>query len=516
MLAVVMLITMLPQTQLVNVNAAALTATASVPYLGHTTNPIKIGTKQQDEKWVQTVLKEGNKTHYVFCLDLGKTCRTGDTFSYNYTTGTDAWETYSSESTNETRALYAKIGHWYYNNGNFTKKRWIYAQALIWAVTEGETSKTELTNVIKALNDDPVIYGSTSYKSTKTAANLYSEIFDVNNVSIKVRTWVNENNNRQKLFEVVDETQAYNYLTLSKSSKYRQRVTVYKEDELGNPVQGADFTLAIKNVMELDDIKIGNGQESEEITDITGTSTFEMSGQTGQNGLIWWKITYSMESLEYGYVPAEDLQKMNDDEKAAVKAEMNNKGITYTDDLSQNGAEQLAERDLSYQFDRIKNRYELKETSSGNENLLVSEEYADGKEFILNATYSWGKVETTDGSKVWPESVDNSYYNYSRAYVIKPLVNDNKKYTVTVEKKDGYSEDGMPYGYATLQGARYQFFEDKECKTPATLFDAFGNKTDENMYLTDENGRFESLYLVAGKTYYLKDVKKYLTDYRLV
>lgn len=311
---------MLPQTQLVNVKASTITATASVPFLGHTTNPIKIGTKEQSEKWVQTVLKVENKKTYVFCLDLGKTCRTGDTFSYNYTTGTDAWETYSSESSNEARALYAKIGHWYYNNGNYTKKRWIYAQALIWAVSEGETSKTELTNVIKALNDDPVTYENTSYKSTKTAANLYSEIFDKENVSIRVRTWVNENNNRQKLFEVYDEFIG-DYKTLSKTKKYRQRVTVYKEDELGNAVQGAEFTLAVKNVMELDDIKIGNGQESEEITDITGTSTFEMSGQTGQNGLIWWKITYSMESLEYGYVPAEILQ----DKLKIVKVDAKNK-----------------------------------------------------------------------------------------------------------------------------------------------------------------------------------------------
>jgi hypothetical protein len=293
-LVLVMIVTIMPQSQIVTVNAKTVTSTASLPILGYTNNPISIGAKEQDEKWLQTKL-DGNA---VFCLDLGKTCRTGDKFSYNYDSDSNAWVTYTSESSNAKRALYAKIGYWYSNNKS--KTRWIYAQALFWSVAEGYTSESQLKAVITRLNNDPVTSsGGTVYKSSSTASALYKAIFEADGVqSIEVREWTNEANNRQKLLEINKGITEPDYLTLTKTRAYRQRVTVYKKDEFGNPLQGAEFKLTIKNVMELDNIKMGNGSTSETVDDDSiseKASTFDLTGDTGKSGLLYWKITYSLE-----------------------------------------------------------------------------------------------------------------------------------------------------------------------------------------------------------------------------
>lgn len=198
MLALVLTVTILPQTNVVNVNAAEITATASLPTLGYTNTPTKIGGKEQDEKWLQTNLKIGSKQTRVFCLDLGETCRTGDEYSVNYE-GSDSWKTWTTASSDTKHKLYSYIAAWYC--GTPSDKRWVYAQALIWSVREGYTSKSQLKAVIQQLIDDPVKFGDKSYKTSDTAEEMYNKIFNGNSYSVDYRVWKNENNNRQDLIE---------------------------------------------------------------------------------------------------------------------------------------------------------------------------------------------------------------------------------------------------------------------------------------------------------------------------
>jgi hypothetical protein len=502
MLALVLTVTILPQTSVVDVNAAEIKATASLPVLGYTKTPTQIGGKEQDEKWLQTNLKigESSKNTRVFCLDLGETCRTGDEYSVNYN-GTSSWNTWTTASTNTKHKLYTYIAHWYCNK--VSNKRWIYAQALIWSVREGYTSKDQLKAVIKQLIDDPVVSGSTNYGADATTEALYNQIFDGDAYSVDYRVWKNENNNRQDLIEFKKDEDIVDWTTLTREKKYRQRVTVYKKDEFSNPLPNVQFTLTIKNIMELDNLKAGNGDSAETIDgDDIKANTFSSTVTTGNNGLAYWKITYGIESKEIGYVKAAKLEKMNADQKNLVIQQMNAQDIPHPDSLKYDDAVTMANTSINNQFNKISNKYTLKEDSTGNTNILVSPEYASGKAFALGSNYSWMKAD--DG---WPDVTDKSYWNYQKAYVINPITNNHKKITINVKKSDDNSSDGTPRGDLSLANAEFRFYDDQNCTKVSTVYNSNGTSKTCPVYKTDSKGELRTDYLISGNTYWVKEIK---------
>ena len=72
MLAVIMSVTVLPQTQ---IQIKAATGTASLVNIGQL-GTVNIGDKSESGTWLKTLVN--NKP--VFCLDLGKACHTGDVY----------------------------------------------------------------------------------------------------------------------------------------------------------------------------------------------------------------------------------------------------------------------------------------------------------------------------------------------------------------------------------------------------------------------------------------------------
>ena len=169
LLAVIMTIGLIPMG---SVTVKAETKNATLSNLG-ALGTVKIGSKAESGTWYQTEVA-GTP---VFCLDLGKACHAGDVY-----VSSDA--TYSSNSSNAKKANEAKIGYWYSVTQNESTKSWVYAQALMWACEEGETSEKKLTDVISQVRKN------TGYYDSKSAAELYAEIFKISaTVSCKIKMW---------------------------------------------------------------------------------------------------------------------------------------------------------------------------------------------------------------------------------------------------------------------------------------------------------------------------------------
>jgi LPXTG-motif cell wall-anchored protein len=170
--------------------------------------------------------------------------------------------------------------------------------------------------------------------------------------------------------------------------------------------------------------------------------------------------------------------------------------------LTKDGAESLAYRELNNQLKKIQNHYKITEISTGNDNLLVDSEYAEGKEIVVDGEHSWFKDEVTGE---WPDTQSGQYENFGKAYKIT-VTDKYKKVTVTVKKKDGYSSDKKAHGDAALEGAVFQLYEDAACTKSAVVFDSTGKKKQADAYFV-KDGKFETDYMRCGTTYYLKEVK---------
>lgn len=164
MLMLALIIGLVPVNNVVLTKAA--TSSASLSYLG-SLGTVEIGDKSESGNWYQ--IKVGGNA--AFCLDLGLACHSGDT----YESETD---TYSSDSSNKKKSLEAYVGYWYDQTKNQSRKAWVYAQCLMWSIEEGYTSKSELTDVIKQVRSN------TGYYDSKTAAELYDEIFEITQLDI--------------------------------------------------------------------------------------------------------------------------------------------------------------------------------------------------------------------------------------------------------------------------------------------------------------------------------------------
>ena len=467
------------------ITVKAETKNATLSNLG-ALGTVKIGSKSESGTWYQTEVA-GTP---VFCLDLGKACHAGDVY-----VSSDG--TYSSDSKNEKKALEAKIGHWYSVTKSEATKAWVYAQALMWACEEGETSEQKLTDVISQVRKN------TGYYDSKSAATLYDEIFKISaTVSCKIKIWKygGSGSYRQVLMEIVGGYVPPTYEKINDTLVYRQRITIDKTDEDGNPVSQVPFEVTAQNYKELYDYKV-NGWGNAETGDADGDSVFSSVAETDSKGRITYKFNYQIQSKNYGYVKASDLKNMTADDKKAVKEKMDDKNITYASNLTQTGAKELMQADLDAQMKKISNQYAVKEVGAGSDDMLVNSEYANGKIITIESAGSWTKV---NGS--WPETADKTYADYGKATKLG-IVNKYKKATIVVNKKVENTSDNTAHGDTSVDGAVYRMYTDAACTNPVTtVYDANGNAKAASDY-TIKNGTLETDYIRTKDTVYIKEIK---------
>lgn len=482
LLAVIMTIGLIPMG---SVTVKAETKNATLSNLG-ALGTVKIGSKAESGTWYQTEVA-GTP---VFCLDLGKACHAGDVY-----VSSDA--TYSSNSSNAKKANEAKIGYWYSVTKNESTKSWVYAQALMWACEEGETSEKKLTDVISQVRKN------TGYYDSKSAAELYAEIFKISaTVSCKIKMWKygGSGSYRQVLLEIVGTPILPVYEKINDTLVYRQRITIDKTDEDGNPVSQVPFEVTAQNYKELYDYKV-NGWGDAETGDADGESVFSSVAETDSSGRITYKFNYQIQSKNYGYVKASDLGSMTADDKKDIKNKMDDKNINYASDLTKAGAEKLMQADLDEQMKKISNQYAVKEVGAGSDDMLVNSEYANGKIITIESAGSWTKV---NGS--WPETADKTYADYGKATKLG-IVNKYKKATIVVNKKVENTSDNTAHGNTSVDGAVYRMYTDAACTNPVTtVYDANGNAKAASDY-TIKNGTLETDYIRTKDTVYIKEIK---------
>lgn len=157
--------------------------------------------------------------------------------------------TWNQNTGGEKHGYYAKIIRFYVNDCNRAKKGFVLGQALIWAVSEGNTSEANLKNVIKQVK------ANTGYFPNKTVAELYKQIFQPTGVwEAKATMWekIGATKGYQKLITVdADTVQNPNYKTITDHTYYRQRITLHKQDEDGKGLGGIKFTLSADNLDDL-------------------------------------------------------------------------------------------------------------------------------------------------------------------------------------------------------------------------------------------------------------------------
>lgn len=481
-MAVIMTIGLIPMGSVI---VKADTKNATLSNLGEL-GTVKIGNKSESGTWYQTEIA-GTP---VFCMDLGKACHAGDVY-------VSSDDTYSSNSSNAKKANEAKIGYWYSVTKEKSTKAWVYAQALMWSCEEGNTSKNNLTDVISQVRKN------TGYYNSKSAADLYDEIFGITTtVTCNVKIWKygGSGEYRQVLMEIKGGPVEYDFERINDTLVYRQRITIDKTDEDGNPVARVPFEVTAQNYKELYDYKV-NGWGNAETGDADGDSVFSSVAETDSKGRITYKFNYQIQSKNYGYVKASDLKNMTADDKKAVKEKMDDKNITYASNLTQTGAKELMQADLDAQMKKISNKYAVKEVGAGSDDMLVNSEYANGKIITIESAGSWTKV---NGS--WPETADKTYADYGKATKLG-IVNKYKKATIVVNKKVENTSDNTAHGDTSVDGAVYRMYTDAACTNPVTtVYDANGNAKAASDY-TIKNGTLETDYIRTKDTVYIKEIK---------
>lgn len=481
-MAVIMTIGLIPMGSVI---VKADTKNATLSNLGEL-GTVKIGNKSESGTWYQTEIA-GTP---VFCMDLGKACHAGDVY-------VSSDDTYSSNSSNAKKANEAKIGYWYSVTKEKSTKAWVYAQALMWSCEEGNTSKNNLTDVISQVRKN------TGYYNSKSAADLYDEIFGITTtVTCNVKIWKygGSGEYRQVLMEIKGGPVEYDFERINDTLVYRQRITIDKTDEDGNPVARVPFEVTAQNYKELYDYKV-NGWGNAETGDADGDSVFSSVAETDSKGRITYKFNYQIQSKNYGYVKASDLKNMTADDKKAVKEKMDDKNITYASNLTQTGAKELMQADLDAQMKKISNQYAVKEVGAGSDDMLVNSEYANGKIITIESAGSWTKV---NGS--WPETADKTYADYGKATKLG-IVNKYKKATIVVNKKVENTSDNTAHGDTSVDGAVYRMYTDADCTNPVTtVYDANGNAKAASDY-TIKNGTLETDYIRTKDTVYIKEIK---------
>lgn len=491
-LAVAMLCGILPTN--VSVASAATTATVRVNSMGRK-GEVSIGSKSKTGTWWQMTLN-GKK---AFCMNLGNTCHSGNTYAAEET---HHWD---QDTGGEKHGYMAKIIRWYVISKKRSNKAFIMSQALLWSVAEGRNSESQLKDVIKQVKENLNLAASVS--------ELYLDIFEpTGNWTAEITFWKKTGNSKryQQLMTVDADKGDLDYepTPISDSIYYRQRITVKKKDEDGKGLGGIQFTLDADNLDDLYSFAMTDrsGTEMNNADDDNDTS-FSMTGFTLDSGRIAFRMTYKLETMEYYYYPDSQLEKMSaDDKKKAKKFLIDelelDEGVDFAPDMTKESAKKLMNQEMADMKKDISNTYTLTEDNTGdNKHIVKDPEFAGGKKITLKKANSWEK----NGDGVWPDSLEEVASDYSQAYTVG-VTNNYKKATIDVVKIDKYSEDKKPHGDASLEGARFQLYADASCTNKATVYSENGKAKTADIY-TVQNGKLTTDYLRSGCTYYLKEVK---------
>lgn len=492
-LAVVMLCGMIP----VNVTTASAATTASVKLnsLGRKGN-VSIGSKTKSGTWWQMNLN-GKK---AFCIDLGYTCHTGNTYAAKES---HQW----NQDTGGKNGCYAKVIRWYVLTKKRSNKGFIMSQALIWSIAEGRTSEAQLKDVIKQVQNNIKI------SPDKSVNDIYENIFEPGgNWTAEITFWKKTGNSKryQELLTVdADKTDIPDYepKSIYDSTYYRQRITVLKKDEDGKGLGGIQFTLDADNLDDLYSFSMTDRDGTELNDDDDNDTSFSLTGYTRDSGRIAYRMTYKLETSEYYYYPDSQLDKMTADEKKAAKKVLTDdmeldEGVDFASDMTKASAQKLMDKEMKELKNDISNSYTLTEDNTGeNKNIIVDPEFAKGVKITLKKENSWEK--NADG--VWPDSLEEKASEYSKAY-ITGVTNKYKKATIDVVKYDKYSDDRKAHGDASLEGAEFQLYAEAACANKATVYDENGTAKTAGTY-TVKDGKLVTDYLRSGSTYYLKEIK---------
>lgn len=491
-LAVVMLCGMVPLN--VTVASAATTASVSLSSLGRK-GDVSIGSKTKSGTWWQMNLN-GKK---AFCIDLGYTCHSGNTYA---ATETHHW----NQDTGGKNGCYAKVIRWYVIGKKRSNKAFVMSQALIWSIAEGRTSESQLKDVIKQVQKN------ISLSTGKTANELYTDIFEPSgDWTADITFWKKTGNSKyyQQLLTVDAERQPiiYDPSAISDKTYYRQRITVTKKDEDGKGLGGIQFTLDADNLDDLCSFSMldRDGVEANDADDDNDTS-FSITGYTRNDGKIAFRMTYKLETKEYYYYPDSQLEKMSDDTKKAAKKYLTDdleldEGVDFAPDMTKASAQKMVNEEMAVLKNDISNTYTLTENNTGdNKHIIVDPEYAAGKKITLGKANSWEK--NADGA--WPDGLEAVPSDYAGAYVTG-VTNRYKKASIQVVKADGYSSDKKAHGDACLDGAEFQLYADAACTDQATVYDENGAAKKAGVYTT-QNGELTTDFLRSGCTYYLKEI----------
>lgn len=491
-LAVIMLYGIIPTNM--TVANAATTATVSLSSLGRK-GTVTIGSKTKSGTWWQMHLN-GKK---AFCIDLGYTCHSGNTYSAEET---HHWD----QNTSGKNGCYAKVIRWYVLDKKRSNKAFVMSQALIWSIAEGRTSESQLKDVIKQVKERANIY------SSKTVNELYSAIFEpFGEWTADITFWKKTGNSKkyQQLLTVDADKDTLDYEPVPISDKvyYRQRITVMKKDEDGKGLGGIQFTLDADNLDDLYSFSMSD-RDGVDVTeaDEDNDTSFSLTGYTRDSGRIAFRMTYKLETMEYYYYPDSELEKMSADDKKAAKKFLTDEmeldeRVDFASDMTKASAQKMMDQEMKDLKNDIFNTYTLTEDNTGdNKHIVVDPEYAAGKKITLKKANSWEK--NSDGE--WPDSLEEVPSDYTGAYTTG-VTNKYKKATVNVIKADNHSNDKKAHGDASLDGAEFQLYADPACTNKATVYNDNGTAKTAGVYTT-ENEELTTDYLRSGCTYYLKEI----------
>lgn len=493
LLAVAMLCGIIPANATV---ASAASTSVSLSSLGRKGN-VSIGSKTKSGTWWKMNLG-GNE---AFCIDLGYTCHSGNSYAVEEK---HQWDQDTGGAKN---GYYAKVIRWYVIEKNRSRKGFVMSQALIWSIAEGRTSEAQLKDVIKQVKDNIGI------SPNKSVNDIYKDIFQPSgNWTAEITFWQKTGNSKryQRLLTVDAEKQPHTYepTPLSDSVYYRQRITVLKKDEDGKGLGGIQFTLDADNLDDLYSFSMVDRDGTEEGTaDDDNDTSFSMTGFTRDSGRIAFRMTYKLSTTDYYYYTDAQLAKMSADEKKDAKKHLTDdleldEGVDFASDMTKASAQKLADKEIKELKNDISNTYTLTEDNTGdNKHIVMDPEFAKGKKITLKKANSWEK----NANGVWPDSVAEIPSEYSKAYVTG-VTNKYKKATINVVKIDKYSDDKKAHGDASLEGAQFQLYAEQSCSNKATVYDAQGNAKTAGIY-TVKNGMMKTDFLRSGNTYYLKEVK---------
>lgn len=489
-LAFALLCGMIPVNSMV---ASAATSSVSLSSLGRK-GTVSFGSKTKSGTWWQMKLN-GKK---AFCVNLGHTCHTGNTYA------SEATHHWDQNTGGEKNGYYAKIVRWYVMDRNRSGKAFVMSQALIWSIAEGRNSEAQLKDVIKQVK------GNINISPSKSVNDIYKAIFEPSGAwTADVTVWQKTgNSNRYQKLLTVDADDVPEVSSIHDSAYYRQRITVMKKDEDGNGLGGIQFTLDAENLDDLYSFSMTDrdGTESNDADDDNDAS-FSMTGFTRDSGRIAFRMTYRLQSQDYYYYPDSELKDMSADDKKVAKKHLTDdldldEGIDFASDLTKASAQKLMNQEMKELKNDISNTYTLTENNTGdNKHIVMDPEFAKGVKITLKKENSWEK--NADG--VWPDTLEEVASDYSKAY-ITGVTNRYKKATIDVVKIDKYSSDKKPHGDASLEGAQFHLYADASCTNAATVYNENGTAKTAGIY-TVKDGKMVTDFLRSGNTYYLKEVK---------